>query len=351
MLGRRLAAGTALALTFSVAPFVPAQPPKPTPLAPNLARLDTTVSGLDGPGMALAYSERIGFLAAGCEAGTIQVWNQDVILGVRKGDHPTNVWQAHQGPVVCLAACRAPVLASAGSDRKVILWSPLHAKALHKLLPDANARCVALSPDGKVLAAGCDDGAVRLWDAETGQAKGMLKEGSDWLTCVEFGSDGKTLAAAGYDGHVRVWDVAAGKKVMEGPVPAAPPKPPPAGTVADPRPVITSLALAPDQKEIAVGGGDGVLHLVNAADGKVVRSMPGHTSSVLALAFHPAGGLLVSASKDRTLRLWNPANGQLLKALEGHTAWVQGVAFVARGTRLASVGADRTVRLWDLTQK
>jgi WD40 repeat protein len=341
----------AVAAVITPVAFGSAQPSKPTPLAPNLARLDQTVSGLDGPGMALAYGEPPGFLAVGCESGTVRIWNQDVVLGIRKGDHPANVWQAHRGPVVCLAACRAPILASAGTDRKVMLWSPLQGQALHEFSPETQARCLALSPDGKALAAAGNDGVVYLWATDTGQATGALKEGSDWLNCLAFGADGKTLAAAGYDGRVRVWDVAGHKKTMEGPVPAAPSKQPPAGTLAESRPVITSLAISPDQKEIAVGGADGVIHLVNAADGKIVRSMPGHTSSVTALAYHPGGGLLVSASKDRTLRLWNPTNGQLIKALEGHTAWVQGVAFVARETRLASVGADRTMRLWDLTQK
>jgi WD40 repeat protein len=70
---------------------------------------------------------------------------------------------------------------------------------------------------------------------------------------------------------------------------------------------------------------------------------------VCALAFHPGGTHLASASKDGSLRLWNPATGQALRTLEGHTAWAQGVAFLEQGTRLASCGADRTARLWYLT--
>jgi hypothetical protein len=105
-----------------------------------------------------------------------------------------------------------------------------------------------------------------------------------------------------------------------------------------------------DGKLIAVGGSDARIDLFQAADGKLVRSMPGHTSTIAALVFHPSGSVLVSAGKDRTIRLWNAANGQMMKSLEGHTAWVQGVAFLDDGTRLASVGADRTVRLWNLTE-
>jgi WD40 repeat protein len=352
MPGRRLtAAGLAFGLAVSLAAFLPAQTPTPPAIAPNLARLDQTIKGLDGPGVALAYNEPLGILAAGGEAGSIQCWNRDVLIGLRKGDHPVNLWHAHRGAVLCLATSRSPILASAGTDRKVVLWSLLDGKHLHTIRAATNVRCLALSPDGKTLATGGDDGVVRLWDVDTGTAKGTLKEGSDWLTCLSFNAYGTTLAAAGYDGRVRRWDVSKGAKIMQGPVPAVPMKPPPSGTVAVPRPVITALALSPDPKQLAVGGADGVIHLLSASDGKIVRSLPGHTSSVTALGYHPDGGVLVSASKDRTLRLWNPANGQLIKLLDGHTSWVQGVCFLAQGTRLASVGADRTVRLWDLTSK
>jgi WD40 repeat protein len=186
---------------------------------------------------------------------------------------------------------------------------------------------------------------------ETGKATGILKEGSDWLNDLHFEADGKTLDAVSYDGRVRRWNVVERKKLMEGPTLTTPAKPDPKATVTAPRTVLTSLAIAPDSKELAVGGADGVIHLVSATEGVIKRSLSGHTSSVTALAFHPGGGLLVSASKDRSLRLWNPANGQLVKVLEGHTSWVMGVSFISQGTRLASVGADRTVRLWDLTQK
>ena len=117
-------------------------------------------------------------------------------------------------------------------------------------------------------------------------------------------------------------------------------------------PPVTSLAFRSDGKMLAIGNGAGQIHLVNPADGKVLRATQAqHTSSVTGLAFHPGLGVLGSCSKDRTVKLWDVNSGAQLVNLDGHTAWVQGVVFLEKGTRIATVGADQTVRVWDLTPK
>jgi WD40 repeat protein len=321
----------------------PAKPPSPPPINPAQARLDQTLNGLDGPGLAVATNEEVGLLAAGCEQGTIQFWHKDVTMGIRAGANTAHALSGHRGPVLALA-WRGGLLASAGADQKVILWNLAENKPAQTLTADAPVRALAASPDGKVLASAGDDGAVQLWDTAAGKATTKLTAHTDWVLALAFSGDGKLLASGGYDGTVRLWDMPSGKKLLDIAVktPAQPNTPPP------PTNVVQAMAFSPDNKLLAVGGSDALIHLFSMPDGKLVRSMPGHTSTVTGLQFHAGGAVLVSSSKDRTLKLWNPTNGQLLKSLEGHTAWVQGVTFLAQGTRLASVGADATVRLWEL---
>ncbi|WP_370739360.1 WD40 repeat domain-containing protein, partial [Streptomyces fradiae] len=67
---------------------------------------------------------------------------------------------------------------------------------------------VAFSPDGKILATGGDEAAVRLWSMKAGRPLAIFAgRGDDAGRSVAFSPDGKTMAAASDERTVRVWDV------------------------------------------------------------------------------------------------------------------------------------------------
>ncbi len=324
-----------------------AQPPKAPPYPPlNLAvaKLAQTATGLNGPGVGLAFSEDKKRLVVGCEDGTLHVWAEVEGKALLGADVKPQVIKAHSGPVTAVTA-GGPTVASAGVDGTLLTWALPADKPAQTMKAGAIVRALAVSPDGKVLASAGDDGAVQLWTAADGKALRKLAGPTDWLLALAFSADGKQIAAGGQDGKLWAWDVDTGTKRFD--VLAQAPAPP---KTTPPVNVVTAIAFSPDGKQIAVGGSDTRVYFFGA-DGKLQRQgqAPGHVGAVTALAFHPGGTVLASGSADRTVKLWSPQTGQFLKSLEGHTAWVRGLAFFDKGTRLATTGADRTARVWELT--
>ena len=193
-------------------------------------------------------------------------------------------------------------------------------------------RSLALSPDGQWLAAGTDDGDVRLWQAASGEPYATYTGHSDRVTSVAFSPDGRTLASSSRDQTVRVWDVRTGHVVS---------------TLGGHDDGVQTVAFSHDGRWLASGGGDQAVRLWDAAGGACVATLRGHTAVVMSIAFSPHGETLASGGADETVRLWDLATGQLCRTLEGHGDLITAVVFSPDGTLLASSSTDRTIRLWD----
>jgi len=188
---------------------------------------------------------------------------------------------------------------------------------------------VAYSPDGRLLAVASSLG-VYLYDAETLEEVRFIECGAR-VYSVAFSPDGATLASGSGDNTVRLWGVADGRllRTLEG------------HTYG-----VESVAFSPDGATLASGSDDTTVRLWGVADGRLLRTLEGHTGGVESVAFSPDGATLASGSRDGTVRLWRVADGRLLRTLEGHTEAVWSVAFSPDGATLASGSGDGTVRLW-----
>jgi WD40 repeat protein/transcriptional regulator with XRE-family HTH domain len=234
-------------------------------------------------------------------------------------------------------------------------------------------RAVAMSPDGHYIAAGSNNGQVRVWREEGRVAHLTIRGHTDRVGAIAFSPDGQALATASWDGTVRLWDVASGAAIWTGQDQHAPVTSLAFGPngqlisgsydgalhVWDLRtgtplkslptqggPIFT-VACSPDGRLLASGGMDAGIRLWDAAGGTLLKALPGHREPVSTLAFARETGLFASGSLDQVIKLWEVETGTCLRTLEGHTGLVIGLAWSPDDRTLASASYDTTIRLWD----
>jgi WD40 repeat protein len=169
-------------------------------------------------------------------------------------------------------------------------------KLLYVVPASGSSGSVAFSPDGtKLLTSGGH--SVRVWDAATGARE--LDERAPGVEDAVFSPDGTEVAAGGNDGLVRIWSLEGGAQVR---------KLRPAATGHD---QVYAVAYSRDGRYLAAGTLSGGVVVWNAATGDRLATLHGHTSWVGVVQFTADGRHLMSSSDDGTVRIWDwrPGSG------------------------------------------
>jgi hypothetical protein len=201
---------------------------------------------------------------------------------------------------------------------------------------DDSVLCLALTPDGKHLAAGGCDRTVRVWDLSGGVANAKLEHSvenhADWVLGVALSADGKLLFTASRDKTAKVWDLAAKESVL---------------TFPDHQNTVWGVAPRPDGKAGYSCGADNQVRSWNATgDGKQLKVIGGHGGEVYRLVTHPKLPLMVSCSADKTVKVWDAEKGTAGKTLTGLTDHVYAAAISPDGALVAAGGYDGEVKVW-----
>jgi WD40 repeat protein/serine/threonine protein kinase len=342
----------------------------------HTGRITEVAFAPDGRRLA-SLSSRAALFSAGDD--TVRAWDVDpqATLPVLRG-HTRAIYPVAFSP-------DGRWLASGSWDHTLRLWDAATGEPCATLPHRSTVGEVAFGPDGTWLVTGCHgDDRLRIWDVVTARVRKEIRLPGRKMLSPTVSPDGSRVAAT-WSGptslkhHLIVYDLASDKSLFstEGSALAYSP---------DGR---WLAALAPDEKTILLLDArthetaarfSGHEMMVSKAtfsldsrclascsldrtvrlwrvegegwgvEGEIVspsQVLRGHTDEVYAVAFHPDGTRLATASRDGTVWLWDLARGEVVVRLPGHRDFVWSLAFSPDGTTLASGSGDTTVRLWD----
>lgn len=363
-------------------------------------REEETISGLSSIGGMPTPAPIMGS-TFGPNDNTLAVWSDGglSIMDTQTGE-PVAEWDGRYLCFACVAFSQSNSLIAARdtSHQTIHLWHPddrLEEKTLHV---SGYAYIVSFSPDGSLLAAADNNGAISVWRVESGALLGELTGFTSQVYDATLGPDGSLLAAGYADDTVRLWDVAqlTQQAILSGhvfPVNGVTFSPDgsllasassgnPFGTEAGSvrlwdiasRTSLAVLELGSDAAN-AVFSPDGStlayptititdriiygIRLWNMKSQLGQSFEPGHTETIVCVAFSPDGNLLASGGWDGAVRVWNIDANELFltihppetNAFGGSFHAVTGVVFSPDGTLLAAAGMDGTIQLWHIPEK
>lgn len=157
---------------------------------------------------AIALSPSGEMLATASSTGKICFWDSDhKLIGALPGEFPDAASLIFTLDGATLVEAHALELA---------LWDVKSRSKKCELRGHAwFACCMAVSPNGRLLATGGAFGQVRLWDLATFECVRLLTGHTEIVKGVAFSPDGKTLATGGNDRTVRLWQVETGEELMK----------------------------------------------------------------------------------------------------------------------------------------
>ncbi len=274
---------------------------------------------------------------------------------------------------VAFSPLDSSLIASAGEDNTIKLWN-LRQNSVKTLRGhEGTVGSVAFSPDGELLVSGSDDSTIKWWDISRWQHVASHEPISIRIPFqvneVTFSSDGQLIAITGK--HVKLFDVIHQIEV---------------GTLQHDE-WTWSAAFSPDGQLLASGDHNGIVHVWNVQERRIIAQLERHSAAVGSVKFSPDGRTLVSAGNDGLINLWDVSNWERLGSIPNNGAaytvkfspdgktiatsgwevslwsvksgekiatmsegsdWIRAVAFSSDSTTLASGGRDGTVRVQNI---
>ncbi len=156
--------------------------------------------------------------------------------------------------------------------------------------------CACHVPDSPLVITSAYDGAVGLFDTQTGDVE-LLGYHAHLVNRVSVNPAGTMAASCSSDFNIHLWDIAARQRVL---------------IMQGHSDDVEDFVFIDEHRGASVSR-DGRVLLWNLQTGAILHTFRGHTQDVLSISYHQ--GRLYTSGDDMTLRIWDIEAGQLVKKI------------------------------------
>ncbi len=236
-----------------------------------------------------------------------------------------------RGRIVAIAYAPDGETLALGSAIGIYLYD-LNTFHLQQFLPTPTwVWCLTYNRTGTWLAAGMDNGKIRLWQLDEPEKPCDINAHQSAVQTLAFSSDGHLIASGARDGVVRLWQMRDHTLLR---------------TFAYDKGPIRALAFSPDGSNLALAFGHRHIHIRRVQDGALIHTLHGHRQAVRTLTYTSDGRLLASGAEDGHINLWKPGEESPAKTLKDFMGIVTQISFSPDNRTLASGSWDGSIRLW-----
>lgn len=294
-----------------------------------------TIGVAAGKVLATAVSPKTSRVAVGGRGGFVR------ILDLTTGRQVLELEDGHPATVDCLEFAHDGSLIATGSWRsdEVIVWRVGDGSRHQSFKADGNIRAITFSPDGKRIAAGCEDQLLFVWDVESGDVVKKVNAHSQPVYDVSFSPDGQTIATCCGDwteakpGRVKLWKAESMTEIAR---------------LDGHETAVRSAVFHPDGSRLASVSEDGAIRIWDVETQSELAVLRNSTGA-RPLDWSPDGKLLAVGLHDGTTNVWDLKTSSVVRRFGG-LGDTFSVRFVPDGSVLIGAGGEKLITLWDTAE-
>ena len=249
-------------------------------------------------------------------------------------------------------------------------------------IPGLEFTSINFSPDGESIAAGANDGHIRVWNLEKNELIIDRPGHSNPIISVQYNNTGTKLVSAGEDEVIIFWDAPSGDtlyvirdtdnqkgaffnpgsdKVLSYASWGLQVWDANTGSLLYELDIdrhtgsrndvdftnVQHAAFSPDGTKIISSSSDCTSIIWDATTGSFLTGLKGEVMDLSGHAYSKKNNILVTGQIDGYIRFWKTGYGQLLRSSNEHNSWITAIALSEDESKVATVSKSGQLSIWE----